>query len=206
MYRHLFWDMGGTLVDTYPQLDATLAEVVRGRGMDVTTEHVAGLTRQSTGHAMDTLAEEFGIDRSAFEAANAALKKSLRLNPAPVMAGAKEVMEKVRAAGGLNLVVTHRERTNADVLVRALELPVDDLISTSDGFPRKPAPDMHLNLIKKHGLAVEECLSIGDRPLDAEAAAAAGMDAVVLTSPFADRPAGVRTVDSLSQLLEEVGA
>ena len=206
MYRHIFWDMGGTLVDTYPQLDATFAEVVRGRGHEVSIEHVASLTRESTAHAIRTLADEFEIEPSAFEAANAALKKAWRLDPAPVMPGAPELMEKVRAAGGLNLVVTHRDRISADALVRALGLHIDDLVSASDGFPRKPAPDMHLSLVEKHTLDVDECLAIGDRPIDAAAAAAAGMDAVLLTSPFADRAAGVRTVASLSELMEEVAS
>lgn len=206
MYRHLFWDLGGTLIDTYPELDTTLAEVVRGHGKQVDVEHVAQLTRQSTSHAITELAEEFDIDDSAFRAANDTLKQRWRLHPAPVMPGAVELMDKARAAGGLNVVVTHRDRSSADALVRALGLRIDDMVSTSDGFPRKPAPDMYVSTFERRGLDVAECLAIGDRPLDAQAADAAGMASVLLASPYADRLAGARTVGHLSDLLDEVGA
>lgn len=183
MYRHLFWDLGGTLVDTYPALDDAFAGVVHEHGHQVELVEVARLTRRSTGEAVRTLSQRFGIDPQRFEQANAALKKQWESNPAPAMPGAHELMARVHAAGGLNLVVTHRDRASATDLVQGLGLVVDDLVSTGDGHPRKPDPEMYRVLLERHGLDVAECLAVGDRPIDAEAAHRAGMHAVMLEDP-----------------------
>lgn len=205
MYRHLFWDMGGTLVDTYPALDAALADVARQRGFELTDTEVAVLTRRSTGEAITALSRQFGIPEAEFEAANAVLKELWETAPPPAATGARELLRDVRRAGGLNLVVTHRERSSAETLLEGLGLEVDDLISTSDGYPRKPDPTMYRILLERHGLHPSECLAVGDRPIDAEAAMAAGVTAAILESSAApvddEAEHSVENLDQLRPLL-----
>ncbi|MDO5677791.1 MAG: HAD-IA family hydrolase [Propionibacteriaceae bacterium] len=206
MYRHLFWDMGGTLVDTYPALDAALADVVRRRGLALTDAEVAVLTRRSTGEAITTLSRRFDIPEEEFEAANAELKRRWETTPAPAAVGARELLRDVRRAGGLNLVVTHRERSSAEALLEGLGLQVADLISTSDGYPRKPDPTMYHVMLARHDLDPAECLAVGDRPIDAEAAMAAGITAAMLepaTAPVDD--GAEHTVENLAGLRPLLG-
>ncbi len=205
MYRHVFWDMGGTLVDTYPALDSALAAVVRAHGGAVDVAEVSRLTRVSTGHAVSTLAARFGVSEAEFEAAEDALKARWRVDPPPAMPGAHRLLHDVRAAGGLNLVVTHRDRASAQSLLDGLGLEADDLISTADGYLRKPDPAMYVAMLERHGLDPADCLAVGDRPIDAEAAAAAGLATATLESPEApvdDRADhSVASLDELRPLL-----
>lgn len=205
MYRYVFWDLGGTLVDTYPALDAALADVVRARGHRLLDSEVAVWTRRSTGEAIGFLSGRFDIPESEFETANAALKERWESRPPPAMAGARELIREISAAGGLNLVVTHRDRTSAESLLKGLDLRVDDLIATSDGHPRKPDPEMYQVMLERHGLAPDECLAVGDRPIDAEAAMAAGITAAMLESPAApvddEAEHSVASLDELRPLL-----
>ena len=46
--RALIWDLGGTLVDTYPDVDRALAEAVRAEPDDELLREVATLTRRSS--------------------------------------------------------------------------------------------------------------------------------------------------------------
>ena len=182
MYQHVFWDLGGTLVDTYPALDEALAAVIERHGIEANPAEVSRLTRRSTGEAIATLSQRHGIDADEFEQAHAALKEQWKQHPAPVMPGAREIMAMIHERGGLNLVVTHRDRTSAQHLIAALDLTVDDLISTSDGHPRKPDPEMYEVLLERHDLDPEDCLAVGDRALDSQAAQAVGIRAATIAS------------------------
>ncbi|MGO1384784.1 MAG: HAD family hydrolase [Arachnia sp.] len=202
-YRHVFWDMGGTIVNTYPQLDEALADVIRSHGTDITTHDVALLTRRSTGDAISTLSKRHCIDPAEFRAAEAALKKRWLTSPPPAMPGIAEAMDRVT---GLNLVVTHRERASAEALLGALGITVDDLLCAPDGHHRKPDPSMHLALLERHGLNPADCLSVGDRPIDAAAAHAAGMKAVMLSTPRVSlTSAADYQIESLTELLPLLG-
>ena len=198
-YRHIFWDMGGTIVNTYPQLDAALAGVVRGRGGEIDEHDVALLTRQSTGEAIAALSDQFSIPQTAFREAEAALRAAWRTSPPPAMPGIHEAMA---AITGLNLVVTHRERASATSLLGSLGITVDDMVCAPDGYPRKPDPAMYEVLLGRHGLDPAECVGVGDRPIDAAAAHAASMDAVLLRTPRIrfDNDAE-HQVESLAELL-----
>lgn len=180
---NIFWDMGGTLVDTYPALDAAFRDVVQRHGADIELIEISRRTRLSTGEAISRLSAQFGIAESEFKAVNNQLKKQWESTPPPAMPGVVELMADIRQAGGLNLVVTHRERASAEALIVGVGLQVDDLICASDGFERKPAPDMYLELLHRHGLDATECLGVGDRPIDAVAAHRAGMKAAMLENP-----------------------
>ncbi len=184
--RSLIWDMGGTLVDTYPEVDRTLAGVVWGDAL--TPEHLAevrDLRMKSIDHTMTVLSERYGVDRSALQQAYADLKDRWRVRPAPLMAGATDLMDAVHRAGGLNLIATHRDRQSAQWLLDALGVTVDDFVSTSDGLPRKPDPAMNLALVRRHHLDPAEVLCVGDRAIDVFAADAAHLASALLVTPGA---------------------
>lgn len=195
--------MGGTIVNTYPQLDAALADVIRSHGERVTDHDVALQTRRSTGEAISTLSARHGIKETEFRRAEAALKAHWRASPPPPMPGIREATARV---SGLNLVVTHRERASAESLLACLAITVDDLICAPDGHPRKPDPTMHLALLERHGLDAQDCVSVGDRPIDATAAHAAGMESVMLRTPRIpfDNDAEYQ-IESLAELLPLLG-
>ncbi len=198
-YRHIFWDMGGTIVNTYPELDSAFAGVVRGSGARIDDHDVALLTRHSTGETISALAGRFDIPEKVFREAETALKARWRTSPPPAMPGIREAMA---AISGLNLVVTHRERGSATSLLESLGITVNDIVCAPDGYPRKPDPAMHMALLERHGLDPRDCLSVGDRPIDATAAHAAGMDAAMLRTPRIDFDNDAdHQVETLSELL-----
>lgn len=200
--RSVIWDLGGTLVDTYPDVDRALAGAVHQQVDQVALEEVARLTRISSSHAIQTLSERHGVPQRRLRIAYEAVKEHWRVHPAPLQAGAREVMAAVSAAGGLNLVATHRDRESATILLDALGITVDDMVCAPDGYARKPAPDMVLELLDRHDLAAEQCLAVGDRTVDVEAAAAAGVRAALLVTPGIPlASAGAQEIHSLTELL-----
>lgn len=199
--RAVIWDLGGTLVDTYPDVDRALASAIDpGPGPELLHE-VALLTRISSSHAISTLAERHALPERRLRTAYEATKQHWQQHPAPVMAGAREMLALVHEAGGVNLVATHRERESATALLTALDLPLDDMVCAPDGYPRKPDPAMVLALLERHDLVAEQCLAVGDRTADVEAAAAAGVRGALLQTPGIPLEAGqARRIDDLIAL------
>ncbi|MFQ6485180.1 HAD-IA family hydrolase [Brachybacterium epidermidis] len=197
----VIWDMGGTLVDTYPDVDRALAAAVHAEVDDNALMEVARLTRVSSSRAISTLAGRYDVPEETLRSAYNALKDRWERQAPPLMDGVLEVMDAVRAAGGVNLVATHRDRDSATVLVESLGLEIDDMVCAPDGFPRKPDPAMHQALLERNDLTAQDCLAVGDRPADVEAAEAAGIRAYLLTTPGIPLGApGMRRIESLSEL------
>lgn len=191
---NILWDMGGTLFDTYPDVNAALAACLARHGHEVAIDDVAALTKISSTHAITTLSETYGVPTTALRSDYDAVKKHWETDPAPLMDGATELMEMARNSGGLNLIVTHRDRDSALTLLEASGVSVDDIICAPSGYPRKPDPTMMTVMIERHGLHPDCTIAIGDRALDIEAAARAGIAAYGLGI-------GPNRVDSLSDLL-----
>ena len=86
-----------------------------------------------------------------------------------------------------------------DLLDKAgLLLCFSGFVTEEDKLPRKPAPDMLLHLMTKHGLRPAECVMIGDRPLDTEAGMNAGVLSVLLDMEgrFPDGRCSLRIADA----------
>lgn len=200
--RSVIWDLGGTLLDTYPDVDRTLARAAHGEVTEAGLAEVARLTRVSSGHAIEELSRRNGRAERELRDASDALKDHWRSEPAPLMDGAREVMDAVTAGGGLNLVATHRDRDSATVLLEALDLTVDDLVCAPDGHPRKPDPAMIELLLERHTLTADGCVAVGDRTADMEAASAAGVHGVLLETPGIPlEAAGATRITGLRELL-----
>lgn len=179
----IVWDMGGTLVDTYPQVDSALLKVAHQHGADISLTEVSKLTRESIDSAIETLASSYGIDERVLVDADETLKESWKTTPAPVMDGAFEVMQAVKESGGLNLVVTHRDRPSATTLVEQLGLPIDDMLCAPDGFPRKPDPTMYELILLRNEVDPATAIAVGDRDIDTLAAAGADLRTAFLSNP-----------------------
>lgn len=180
MFHNIIWDMGGTMVDTYPHVDATLQAVVLDSGQEVSLLEVARLTRRSTNLAITELSRRFGIPEAEFREREQELKDSWKITPPPAMAHVHEVLA---AVPGINVVVTHRDGASARTLLDGLNLRVADMVCPEDGFPRKPDPAMFTHMLNKHRLDPARTLAIGDRPIDITTAHKVGVAGALLETP-----------------------
>ena len=216
MYRHILWDMGGTLLDTYADVDTCLFDHVRRFGRIAQLAEVSRLTRVSIAHAVAVLSDKYSIPAEDLQQSIDQLKHRWEHHPPKVADGAVELLQAVHGAGGLNLIVTHRDRASAELLLRKRDLAdyIDDMICAPDGFARKPDPEMYHLMVERHGLAESQCLGVGDRLLDCEAAHSAAMASAFLVpevpegattaTPYGPAPATL-FITTLRQLLPVIG-
>ncbi len=184
-WKHVIWDLDGTLLDTYPATDGALAAALGELGHEVSLDTVRRLTRITLDHAIHTLAAQLGLPEAEVYSMYGQQYAVLDLNHSPAVPGALSAMQSVRARGGLNLLATHRDREGAITRLKAagLDAELDDLLCVSDGYPRKPHPALFLALLERRGLNPAQVLAVGDRDLDIMAAHAAGCRAALLLTP-----------------------
>lgn len=197
----IVWDMGGTLFDTYPSIDHAFADLLTEHGHDIDLSEISALTRVSREHAITTLARQSAVLPSLFRDRYDEVKEGWKTSPPRLMTGALEVAKACKNSGGKNLVVTHRDRDSALQLLSTSEFVADDLISTSDGFPRKPDPAMIFEILSRNSIRASDCIAIGDRPIDVLAANSAGIEAFLLVSASVPHDSDGTTITSLTELL-----
>ena len=117
------------------------------------------------------------------------------------MPHAQEALEETAALGALHFVYTHRGSTTLPVLENlGLDRFFQEVVSSLNGFPRKPAPDALLYLLEKHRLEKDRVLYVGDRTLDVACAKNAGVRSVLYS------PSGAGTADYVIRDLLDIRA
>ncbi len=197
---NIIWDLGGTLINTYEPVNAMLIRMVEEAGGEISELEMAMLTRVSIGSAMKEISKKFGIEKKELTEAYSKLKKSWKKHPAPLNPDTQECLARVREGGGLNMIVTHRDRESATTLLEQHNLDIDRMICAPDGYPRKPSPVMFLEMLKQTGLTADEVISVGDREIDIEAAQAAGLRAILIQTPLL--PIDTKAERKIKTLLE----
>jgi sugar-phosphatase len=99
-------------------------------------------------------------------------------------------------------VVTSAWRTLAEKRMRLAGLPIPDVLITSDDISHsKPHPEGYLLAAKRLGVAPADCLVIEDAHAGIEAARAAGMPVIGISTTFPRERLGVEwCIDDLREL------
>ena len=179
--RHVFWDFDGTLLDTYPAMVRAFIAGAADYGIAITPARTLLLMKNCLAHCCEVVGAENGVPAKALEAAFRRHEQGELARGLPPVEGVPELLQTLHTHGVRHYVATHRDMACRDLLDKAgLLAYFSGFVAKEDGLPRKPAPDMLLHLMRWHGLQPEECLMVGDRPLDTEAGMAAGVTSVLL--------------------------
>ena len=179
--RHAFWDFDGTLLDSYLAMVRAFVAAAADYGIAVTEERALRLMKENLRFCCEVVGGENGIPAEELIAAFRRHEQGELQRGLPPVEGIPEVLETLHRRGVKHYVATHRDLQCRALLEKAgLAGYFDGYVTQEDGLPRKPAPDMLLHLMQKHGLDPAECVMIGDRPLDTEAGMNAGVLSVLL--------------------------
>ena len=197
------WDMDGTLVDSYPAIVPAVQEVCDGLGLNFPPELIyEQIIQTSVGSFLEALADRLHIDpaplKQQFNARNDSRADAVRAMP-----HAKEILEILTGSGHPCFVVTHRGASCHVILEKTgLEPYFTEIVTALNGFPRKPAPDSILYLIRKYSLNPSQCFYVGDRSLDIAAANNAGVQSILFLDPAAPGAVTGQETYVVSDLLE----
>ena len=162
MLVNAIWDFDGTLYDSYPGMMKALAALVTANGGQIEP-------KTQVGRSVADLEADY------HQRARAYLQD---IHPYPE---ALAVLKAIKAQGGHNLLLTHRDRSAWEILAHD---QADTLflggVDADLKLPRKPAPDAIQYLLRRFQLNPAVTAMIGDRSLDVDA----GINADVKTIYF----------------------
>ncbi|MCR5180133.1 MAG: HAD-IA family hydrolase [Bacteroidaceae bacterium] len=200
MLRAILFDMDGVLFDSMPGHAFAWAKVMSEYGLPMTPED-AFENEGRTGIGTISIFTQRYWNRPATEeeARELYCRKTIVFNEymaahggePPVMPGAAEVLNKVRAHGLMRVLVTGSAQQS---LLTRLEQHypghfTSELMVTGDDVRYgKPNPEPYLMGLKKAGATADEALVVENAPLGVRAAVAAGIRTIAVnTGPLADR-------------------
>ncbi|MCT4464086.1 HAD family hydrolase [Lactococcus cremoris] len=169
------WDLDGTLIDSYEVFLEALSESFANFNRPFDRETVYNFIK---GQSVNALLKEqpvpFQEIKEDLTANSTAKNYKIKL-----MVGAKEVLDWTQKEKIQNFIYTHKGK-NAYDLLNQLEISPYflEIVTSENGFKRKPHPEAINYLLKKYKLKPEETYYIGDRILDIEAAHNSGIQSI----------------------------
>ena len=179
-YDHFIFDFDGTLSDSYASFVKAAMMIAEKYGVPAEREQVYYLLKKySTVHLFDTL--PFGENRDIAYAAFNQLSKELLAKEAEMISGTKELLDFIRANGGTSYIYSHSgEIVLHNVKRWGIAHYFADCMLGDKSYPRKPAPDALLVLVRRNNLDLSRSVMIGDRDIDILAGKNAGMAGILI--------------------------
>ena len=143
MIKNILWDLDGTIFDTYPAITYAISKSLNNMGFSVALNVIDGLARQSIDHCMETLSQRFKLDPDLLRTQFAESYREISPAKQIPFPGVHEVCAWIYQHHGLNVIVTHRRVQSTQELLDFHKLTscFDDILSSEQGYPRKPDPD-----------------------------------------------------------------
>jgi HAD superfamily hydrolase (TIGR01549 family) len=196
-YKNYIWDLGGTLLDNYESSSHAFAATLWSMAERVVLHDDAyAALKVSTAFAV----ERFAGDLPGFLEAYKKLEAQELARPI-LFDGAKMVLTELSAAGGQHFMISHRNQQVLTILSAAgIADFFTEVVTSDNGFPRKPAPDSINYLLKKYSLNPIETVMIGDRSLDIEAGTNAAISTIFFDPEITNEKA-TQNIKTLTELL-----
>ncbi|MYB23145.1 MAG: HAD family phosphatase [Chloroflexi bacterium] len=182
----VIFDMDGVLLDSEPLHYEAVRIILAEQGVDFPLEdyfRYLGTTLTST---WDDLCDRYPITMpfAQFEARyNADVLAHYRAG-APLIRGARELVEQLREAGVPIAVASSSHRMWVDAALKGAGLSdyFDQTTAGDEVSMGKPSPEIYLKATEKLGVDPARCIAIEDAPAGVESASAAGMKVVLVRS------------------------
>ncbi len=199
----VIWDLDGTLLDSYEVIVSTLYKTYKEYGIELTKDYILREVITYSVRAFITKMEgEFGLSYDHIKSILSEISNHEEAKIQP-MRHAKEILEYLKGKDIRNLVFTHRGNSTADVLTRLGMIDYfEEIITGTDGFPRKPDPTAIDFFVKKYDLDRERTYYVGDRSIDIECAENAHVHSIMFLPEYSVAEATGRETYIVKDLLE----
>ena len=203
MIKLIAFDMDGTLTDTTRMIPAIVNKAIAHYGKaPLPAERILCHVGHGAKNLLKGVMEECGLAVD-IEEINAYYASLYDEDPSPLIDLYEGTEEMLRALGerGIRRVVLSNRPHAQTVLICGKKLPdlLDEVYGQREGIPMKPDPTALHQILKENGVALEECLYMGDMHFDVDVAKNAGVRSVGCTGGLG----GIEQVKSADFVIEK---
>ena len=212
--RAVLFDLDGTLIDSAPDLAASLNRVLGNHGLGpLRLTAVIGMI----GNGIRKLVERGFVacgrrlEDAALDAAYAEMIETYGAHLTDetiLLPGARETIAALRDAGLPLGLVTNKPQRETEAIVAHFGLGAffAAVVGGDAGIEKKPAPDMLLAALSHLGVSASEAVMVGDSMADVKSARAAGARAILVRGGYTTVPVEDLDADAVLDRLDELPA
>ena len=187
--RAVIFDMDGVLVDSEPLINAAAIAMFREKGWVVQPDDFLPFVGAGEDRYIGGVAERYGfpLDRPAAKERTYEIYLDLVASQLEPFPGAIALVNACREAGLFLAVASSADLIKVRANLETIGLPIpfwDAVVAGEDVRHKKPAPDIFLSAAEKLGVTPPECVVVEDAVNGIQAAKAAGMRCVAVTTTF----------------------
>lgn len=190
---NLIWDLDGTIIDSYPIMTKNICQVTKEAYEDVyhfIKKHSVSQYFRSYSIKHDIAIEDL---YSSYEN----VTQKTRASDYPLIDGFMDLLDMKDVN---HYIYTHRGKTTFEILAyHHIDHAFIEVVTSLNGFKRKPDPQALQYLIDRHVLTIESTFYIGDRSLDMSCGFNAGVRTIFIGENLGVN-LGDYTVVSMSEL------
>lgn len=189
------WDLDGTLLDSYEIIVNSLYQIYHENGIELDKDEILKeIISESVSSFIEKMHEKYDVDFEEYRERYNLITRSQKMN-IKAMHHSKEILQFIKDNHIPNFVYTHRGVTTEAVLKNiGLYDYFDEIVTSLNGFKRKPYPDGINYLVEKYHLDKNNTYYVGDRSIDIESANNARIKSIMFIPPQSvARPTGKET-------------
>ncbi|MCH4167108.1 MAG: HAD family hydrolase [Megasphaera sp.] len=190
-YKAIIFDMDGTVLNTLDELTHSLNHVFQHHDLPAKTAlevrkclgyGYTGLIERAAGNVTPALQDRLADEFRTYYGAHCQ-------GTTFPYDGIPHMLEQLRQAGYKMAIVSNKGQAAVSELHHEFfQGLVDFSMGESPEYRKKPAPDMVWEALKRCGVSKNDAIYIGDSEVDRKTAANAGLDSILVTWGFRDRP------------------
>ena len=185
----VLFDMDGVLVDTERQICLAAVQMFKELGITVQPDDFLPFVGAGENRYLGGVAEKYGVvfDIDAAKLRTYTIYGAIVHGQLEPLAGVRGFIARCRAKGVRTAIATSADLMKMEINLREIGLPAETFDATVNGLEvvhKKPSPEIYLTAAKRVGVAPEHCLVVEDAVNGVQAAKAAGMYCLALTTSF----------------------
>jgi haloacid dehalogenase superfamily, subfamily IA, variant 1 with third motif having Dx(3-4)D or Dx(3-4)E len=201
--KAIIWDFDGTIIDSYPVIVRSLKNTLSEKGIQYNDDNIFQFVKEKSVHQfIQQISYDYKIPLEELKHRYSEISKRGQRN-LNLMPNAKEILERLTWQGVKNYIYTHKGPSVFEVVKeKGIQDYFEEIVSSGNGFKRKPDPEALLYLIDKYSLEKADTFYIGDRPLDVECACNAEIKSILFVTDDEGYEAKVKPDYIIHDLME----